>query len=111
MLKDFILLFIIMISNNKYEYFLNNIQNCKANCMQEEEQQQQQQNMTEELTGDTLTQQQNMTEELTGDTLTEFLQLLNEEDFSDAILDPKTIDLSFLRKKGDMVVDMRTWHN
>ena len=38
----------------------------------------------------------NMTEELTGDTLTEFLQLLNEEDFSDAILDPKTIDLSFL---------------
>ena len=44
-------------------------------------------------------QQQNMTEELTGDTLTELLQLLNEEDFSDAILDPKTIDFSFLRKK------------
>ena len=56
-------------------------------------------------------QQQYMTEELTGDTLTEFLQLLNEEDCSDAILDPKTIDLSFLQKKGDMVVDMRTWHN
>ena len=56
-------------------------------------------------------EQQNMTEELTGDTLTEFLQLLNEEDFSDAVLDPKTIDLSFLQKKGDMVTDMRTWHN
>ena len=56
-------------------------------------------------------QQQNMTEELTGDTLTEFLTLINEVDFSDAILDPKTIDLSFLQKKGDMVADMRTWHN
>ena len=44
--------------------------------------------------------QQNMTGELTGDTLTEFLQLLNQEDISDAILDPKVIDLSFLRKKG-----------
>ena len=54
------------------------------NMIQEQQQQQQQQ------------QQQNMTEELTGDTLTEFLQLLNEEDFSNAILDPKTIDLSFL---------------
>ena len=41
-------------------------------------------------------QQQNMTGELTGDTLTEFLQLLNEEDISDAILDLKIIDLSFL---------------
>ena len=63
----------------KYEYFLNNIQNCKANCLQvpaqkdeleentkmyssewnmfqEEEPQQLQQNMTEELTGDTLTE-------------------------------------------------------
>ena len=45
-------------------------------------------------------QQQNMTGELTGDTLTEFLQLLNEEDISDAILNPKIIDLSFLPKKG-----------
>ena len=45
-------------------------------------------------------EQQNMTEELTGDTLTEFLRLLNEEDISNAILDPKIIDLSFLRKKG-----------
>ena len=67
------------------------------NMIQEEEQQQQ--------------QQQNMTEALTGDTLTEFLQLSNEEDFSDAILDPKTIDLSFLQKKGDMVADMTTLHN
>ena len=56
-------------------------------------------------------QQQNMTEELTGDPPTEFLRLLNEEDFSNAILDPKTIDLSFLQEKGDMVADMRTWHN
>ena len=54
------------------------------NIIQEEEEQQ---------------QRQNMTEELTGDTLTEFLQLLNEEDFSNAILDPKTIDLSFLQKR------------
>ena len=45
-------------------------------------------------------EQQNMTEELTGDTLTEFLRILNEEDISDAILDPKIIDLSFLQKKG-----------
>ena len=44
-------------------------------------------------------QQQIMTEELTGDTLTEFLQLLNEADLSDAILDPKTIDLSLLQKR------------
>ena len=56
------------------------------NMIQEEEEKEQQ-------------QQQNLTEELTGDTLTEFLQLLNEEDFSNAILDPKTIDLSFLRKR------------
>ena len=33
-------------------------------------------------------QEQNMTQDLTGDTLTEFLQLLNDNDFSDAILDP-----------------------
>ena len=44
--------------------------------------------------------QQNMTGELTGDTLTEFLQLLNQEDISDAVADLKVIDLSFLRKKG-----------
>ena len=45
-------------------------------------------------------QQQNMTEELTGDTLTEFLQLLNEEDFSDAILDPKKLTyLSFEKRE------------
>ena len=44
--------------------------------------------------------QQNTTGELTGATLTEFLQLLNQEDISDAILDLKVIDLSFLRKKG-----------
>ena len=55
--------------------------------------------------------QQNMTGELTGDTLTEFLQLLNQEDISDAILDPKVIDLSFLRKMGDMLAHTITWHN
>ena len=44
--------------------------------------------------------QQNTTGELTGNTLTEFLQLLNQEDISDAILDPKVIDLYFLRKNG-----------
>ena len=43
--------------------------------------------------------QQNTTGELTGDTLTEFLQLLNQEDISDAIADPKVIDLSFFRKR------------
>ena len=66
------------------------------NMIQEEEQEEQQQNMTGELTGDTLTQ---------------ILQLLNEEDISDAIIDLKIIDLSFLQKKGDMLVDTRTWHN
>ena len=55
--------------------------------------------------------QQNTTGELTGDTQTEFLQLLNQEDISDAILDPKVIGLSFLQKKGDMLVDTKTWHN
>ena len=55
--------------------------------------------------------QQNTTGELTGDTLKEFLQLLNQEDISDAILDLKVIDLSFLRKKGDMLADTKTWHN
>ena len=63
--------------NKKYEYFLNNVQNRKVNCLhvpaqkdkleentkmyssewnmiQEEEEEEQQQNMTEELTGDTL---------------------------------------------------------
>ena len=54
--------------------------------------------------------QQNTAGELTGDTLTEFLQLLNQEDISDAIIDPKVIDLSFLRKKGDMLADTKTWH-
>ena len=56
-------------------------------------------------------EQQNTTGELTGDTLTEFLQLLNQEDISDEILDLKVIDLSFLRKKGDILADTRTWHN
>ena len=100
------------LEHNKYEYFLHNIQNCKANCLQVPAQKDELEentkmynsvwNMIQEEEEE---QQQNMTEELTGDTLTEFLQLLNEEDFSDAILDPKTIDLSFLQKKET------TWHN
>ena len=66
------------LEHNKYEYFLNNIQNCEANCLRvpgqkdeleentkmyhsewnmiQEEEEEQQQNMTEELTGDTLTE-------------------------------------------------------
>ena len=44
-------------------------------------------------------QQQNMTDELTGDTLTEFLWLLNEDDFSNAILDPKNRLLFPLQKR------------
>ena len=56
-------------------------------------------------------QEQNMTGELTGDTLTEILQLLNEDNISNEILDLKIIDISFLRKKGDTLVDTRTWHS
>ena len=45
-------------------------------------------------------QQQNMTGELTGDTRTEFLQLLNEEDISNAILDLKKLTyLSFKKRE------------
>ena len=63
------------LEHNKYEYFLNNVQNCEANCLQvpaqkaeleentkmyssewnmiqEEEEEEQQHNMAEELTGD-----------------------------------------------------------
>ena len=83
----------------KYEYFLNNIQDCKANCLRVPAQKDELEENTKMYSSEwnmiqeeEEEQQQNMTEELTGDTLTEFLQLLNEEDFSDAILDPKTID-------------------
>ena len=109
----------MMSSNKKYEYFLNNVQNCAAKCLQVPAQKDELEentimysnewNMIQEEEEEE-EQQRNMAEELTGDTLTEFLQLLNEEDYSNAILDKK-IDLSFLRKKGDMVADMRTWHN
>ena len=103
----------------KFEYFLNNVQNCKANCLrvpaQKDELEENTQmyssewNMIQDEEEEEV--QQNTTGELTGDTLTEFLQLLNQEDISDAILDPKVIDLSFLRKKGDMLADTKTWHN
>ena len=45
-------------------------------------------------------QQQNMTEELTGDTLTEFLRLLNEEDFWRCNIRSKNNRLIFPLKKG-----------
>ena len=94
------------LEHNKYEYFLNNVQNCKANCLRVPAQKDEVEentkifssewNMIQEEEEEEEEQQQNMTEELTGDTLTKFLQLLNEEDFSNEILDPKPIDLSFL---------------
>ena len=105
------------LEKTKFEYFLNNVQNCKANCLrvpaQKDELEENTQMYSSEwnMIQDEEEDQQNTTGELTGDTLTEFLQLLNQEDISDAILDPKVIDLSFLQKKGDMLVDMKTWHN
>ena len=108
-----------MSSNKKYEYFLNNVQNRKANCLRVPAQKNELEENTKMYSSEwnmiqeeeEEERQQNMTEELTGDTLTEFLRLLNEEDISNAILDLKKIDLSFLQKKGDMLADMRTWHN
>ena len=94
------------LEKTKFEYFLNNVQNCKANCLcvpaQKDESVENAKmyrsewNMIQEEEED----QQNTTGELTGDTLTAFLRLLNQEDISNAILDPKVIDLSFLQKKG-----------
>ena len=103
----------------KFEYFLNNVQTCKANCLRVPAQKDKLEENTQMYSSEwNMIQheeeeedQQNTTGELTGDTLTEFLQLLNQEDISDAILDPKVIDLSFLRKKGDMLADTKTWHN
>ena len=105
------------LEKTKFEYFLNNVQNCKANCLRVPAQKDESEentkmyrsewNMIQEEEED----QQNTTGELTGDTLTAFLRLLNQEDISNAILDPKVIDLSFLQKKGDMLADTRTWHN
>ena len=107
------------LEQEKYEYFLNNIQNCKANCLRVPAQKDELEentkmygsewNMIQEEAEEE--QQQNMTEELTGDTLTEFLRLLNEEDFSDAILDPEKLTYLSFEKKGDMVADTTTWHN
>ena len=91
------------LEHNKYEYFLNNVQNYKANCLRVPAQKDEVEENTKIFSSEwnmiqeeEEEQQQNMTEELTGDTLTKFLQLLNEEDFNNAILDPKPIDLSFL---------------
>ena len=93
---------------NKFKYFLNNVQNHKANCLQVPAQKDELEENTKMYSSEwnmiqeeeEEEQQQNMTGELTGDTLTQFLRLLNEEDISNAILDLKIIDLSFLRKKG-----------
>ena len=93
---------------NKFEYFSNNIQNCKANCLQVPAQKDKLEENTKKYSSEwnmiqeeeEEEQQQNMTGELTGDTLTLFLRLLDEEDIIDAILDPKIVDLSFLQKKG-----------
>ena len=96
------------LEKTKFEYFLNNVQNCKANCLRIPAQKDELEENTQMYSSEwNMIQdeeeeedQQKTTGELTGDTLTEFLQLLNQEDISDAILDPKVIDLSFLRKKG-----------
>ena len=68
-----------MSSNKKYEYFLNNVQNCKANCLQVPARKDELEENTKmyssewNMIQEEEEQQQNMTEELTGDTLTEFL--------------------------------------
>ena len=95
------------------------MQNCKANCLQVPAQKDELEENTKMYSSEwnmiqeeeEEEEQQNTTGELTGDTLTEFPQLLSQEDVSDAILNPKVIDLSFLRKKGDMLADTKTWHN
>ena len=93
------------------------MQNCKGNCLRVPAQKDKLEENTKmyssewNMIQEEEEEQQNTTGELTGDTLTEFLQLLNQEDISDAILDLKVIDLSFLRKKGDILADTRTWHN
>ena len=68
----------------KFEYFLNNVQNCKANCLrvpaQKDELEENTQmyssewNMIQDEEEEEV--QQNTTGELTGDTLTEFLQTI-----------------------------------
>ena len=91
------------LEKTKFEYFLNNVQNCKANCLRVPAQKDELEENTKMYSSEwnmiqeeEEEEQQNTTGELTGDTLTEFLRLLNEEDISNAILDPKVIDLSFL---------------
>ena len=72
----------------KFDYFLNNIQNCKANCLRVHAQKDELEENTKMYSSEwnmiqeeeEEEQQQNMTGELTGDTLTEFLRLINEED-------------------------------
>ena len=98
------------LEKTKFEYFLNNVQNCKANCLHVPAQKDELEENTKMFISEwNMIQEEE--EELRGDTLTEFLQLLNQEDISDAILNPNVIDLSFLRKKGGMLADTKTWHN
>ena len=69
-----------MSSKKKYEYFLKNVQNCKANCLQVPAQKDELEENTKmyssewNMIQEEEEQQQNMTEELTGDTLTEFVK-------------------------------------
>ena len=69
---------------SKYKYFINYLQNCKANCLQVPAQKDELEENTktyssewnmiqEEEEEEEEEQQHNMTEELTGDTITEFL--------------------------------------
>ena len=74
------------LEKKNFEYFLNNIPNCKANCLQVPAQKDELEENTKMYSSEwnmiqeeeEEEQEQNMTGELTGDTLTEFLQLLNE---------------------------------
>ena len=95
------------LEKTKFEYFLNNIQNCEANCLRVPAQKDELEENTKMYSSEwNMIQEeeeedkQNMTGELTGDTLTEFLRLLNQEDISDAILDLKKLTyLSFEKRE------------
>ena len=70
-----------MLEHNKYEYFLNNLQNCKANRLRVPAQKDELEENTKMYSSEwNMIQEeveeeweQNMTEELTGDTQTEFI--------------------------------------
>ena len=70
-----------MLEHNKYEYFLNNLQNCKANRLRVPAQKDELEENTKMYSSEwNMIQEeveeeweQNMTEEFTGDTQTEFI--------------------------------------